>query len=257
MQDLFVTVIQSDLVWENIDDNLTQFERKIKQISTSTDLIILPEMFTTGFTMQSKKYAESINGKTIKWMARMAQTAQAVVTGSIIIHEEDKFYNRLIWMRPDGTWTFYDKKHRFAMGGEHNSYSAGTARLIVELKGWKICPLICYDLRFPVWSRNVDDYDLLIYVANWPAARVEHWRSLLVARAIENQVYTIGVNRVNTDNTGNYYSGNSAIIDPKGERLFEKAHVEVTHTHRLSKIFLSKTREKLPFLVDRDNFELK
>jgi predicted amidohydrolase len=142
------------------------------------------------------------------------------------------------------------------MGGEHQSYSAGTERLIVELKGWKICPMICYDLRFPVWARNTEDYDVLIYVANWPSVRVEHWRSLLVARAIENQVYAIGVNRVHTDNAGNYYSGHSAIIEPQGEKLFEKAHVEVIHTHRLSKIYLHKTREKLPFLMDRDTFEL-
>jgi predicted amidohydrolase len=257
MQDLNVTIIQSDLVWENIDANLSRFEDKIKTISTPTDLIVLPEMFSTGFTMQSVQYAESINGKTIKWMARMSQTSQAVVTGSIIIHEGGKYYNRLIWMRPDGSWTHYDKKHLFAMGGEHQSYSAGTERLIVELKGWKICPMICYDLRFPVWARNTEDYDVLIYVANWPSVRVEHWRSLLVARAIENQVYAIGVNRVHTDNAGNYYSGHSAIIEPQGEKLFEKAHVEVIHTHRLSKIYLHKTREKLPFLMDRDTFELK
>ena len=257
MQDLIVTIIQSDLVWEDVDANLNQFEKKIKNIHQPTDLILLPEMFTTGFTMQSEKFAETIDGKSVQWMARMAQTANTVIAGSLIIKEKNNYYNRLIWMRPNGSYQFYDKRHLFAMGGEHENFTAGTARLIVELNGWKICPMICYDLRFPVWARNTEDYDLLLYLANWPLPRVKHWQSLLIARAIENQVYTIGVNRINTDNFGNYYSGNSAIIDPKGDTLFEKAHSEAIHTHKLSKKYLAKVRESLPFLMDRDTFEIK
>ena len=257
MQDLIVTIIQSDLVWEDVDANLNQFEKKIKNIHQPTDLILLPEMFTTGFTMQSEKFAETIDGKSVQWMARMAQTANTVIAGSLIIKEKNNYYNRLIWMRPNGSYQFYDKRHLFAMGGEHKNFTAGTARLIVELNGWKICPMICYDLRFPVWARNTEDYDLLLYLANWPLPRVKHWQSLLIARAIENQVYTIGVNRINTDNFGNYYSGNSAIIDPKGDTLFEKAHSEAIHTHKLSKKYLAKVRESLPFLMDRDTFEIK
>lgn len=257
MQDLVVTIIQSDLVWEDVDANLNQFEKKIKNIHQPTDLILLPEMFTTGFTMQSEKFAETIDGKSMQWMARMAQTINTVIAGSLIIKEENNYYNRLIWMRPNCSYQFYDKRHLFAMGGEHKNFTAGTERLIVELNGWKICPMVCYDLRFPVWARNTEDYDLLLYLANWPLPRVKHWQSLLIARAIENQVYTIGVNRINTDNFGNYYSGNSAIIDPKGDTLFEKAHSEAIHTHKLSKKYLAKVRESLPFLMDRDTFEIK
>ena len=257
MQDLVVTIIQSDLVWEDVDANLNQFEKKIKNINQPTDLILLPEMFTTGFTMQSEKFAETIDGKSMQWMARMAQTTNTVIAGSLIIKEENNYYNRLIWMRPNCSYQSYDKRHLFAMGGEHKNFTAGTERLIVELNGWKICPMVCYDLRFPVWARNTEDYDLLLYLANWPLPRVKHWQSLLIARAIENQVYTIGVNRINTDNFGNYYSGNSAIIDPKGDTLFEKAHSEAIHTHKLSKKYLAKVRESLPFLMDRDTFEIK
>lgn len=257
MQDLTVTIIQADLIWENIDANLAQFEQKINDINQSTDLILLPEMFSTGFTMRSELFSEVMNGKTMQWMTKIAQQTNAVVAGSLIIKEKNTYYNRLIWMNPNGHYELYDKRHLFAMGGEHKSFSEGTKRLIVELKGWKICPLICYDLRFPVWARNTENYDLLIYVANWPLPRIKHWQTLLTARAIENQVYTIGVNRIGTDNFGNYYSGHSAIIDPKGETWFEKEHSEAVHTHKLSKKYLAKVRESLPFLMDKDEFEIK
>lgn len=257
MQNLNVTIIQSDLVWEDVAANLKNFEQKINAINQPTDLILLPEMFTTGFTMQSEKFAEAIDGKTMQWMARMAQNTKAVIAGSIIIKEKDNYYNRLIWMRPNCSYQFYDKRHLFAMGGEHENFTEGTKRLIVELNGWKICPMVCYDLRFPVWARNTEDYDLLFYVANWPLPRIKHWQTLLTARAIENQAYTIGVNRIGADDFGNYYSGHSAIIDPKGETLFEKAHSEAVHTHKLSKKYLAKVRKTLPFLMDRDTFEIK
>lgn len=257
MQDLTVTIIQSDLVWENVAANLAQFEQKINDINQPTDLILLPEMFTTGFTMESEKFAETIDGRTMQWMAQMAQNTKAVIAGSIIIKEKNKYYNRLIWMRPNCSYQSYDKRHLFAMGGEHEKFTAGNKRLIVELKGWKICPMVCYDLRFPAWARNTEDYDLLIYVANWPLPRIKHWQTLLTARAIENQSYTIGVNRIGTDNFGNYNSGHSAIIDPKGEVLFEKTHSAAIHTHKISKKYLAKVRESLPFLGDRDEFEIK
>jgi predicted amidohydrolase len=252
MQDLKVTIIQTDLVWENIAANLANLEKQLQTISEPTDLILLPEMFTTGFSMKSEVLAETIDGKTMQWMARQAQKHNAVIAGSLMIKDKGNYYNRLIWMRPNCSYEFYDKRHLFAMSGEHEYFKAGENRLIVELKGWKICPMICYDLRFPIWSRNTEDYDLLLYVANWPTQRIAHWQTLLTARAIENQSYTIGVNRIGTDIYGTYYSGHSAIIDMLGVTLFEKTHQPAVHTQTLSKIYLNKIRESLPFLKDRD-----
>lgn len=253
MQDLIISIIQTDLVWENVAANLANFERKIASIKQPTDLILLPEMFTTGFSMKSEELAESIDGRTMQWMAQQAKKHNAVIAGSLIIKEKGNYYNRLIWMRPNCSYQSYDKRHLFAMGGEHEHFTAGTERLIVELKGWKICPLVCYDLRFPVWARNTENYDLLLYLANWPIPRITHWQALLKARAIENQCYTVGVNRIGTDAFGNYYSGNSAIIDARGETLFEEAHQTTVYTQKISKKYLEKTRKDLPFLKDIDS----
>ncbi|MGB0882811.1 MAG: amidohydrolase, partial [Vicingaceae bacterium] len=233
---LKVTIIQSELHWENVDHNLEMFAQKIEDINEPTDVIILPEMFNTGFSMDSERLAETTEGVTVNWMKNQAKKTGAALVGSLIIDEEAKFYNRLIWANPNGEIESYDKRHLFRMAGEHNHFSAGEERLIVNYKGWRICPLICYDLRFPVWSRNSSfchtersrsvfeesknvgpAYDCLIYVANWPAVRQQPWSKLLEARAIENQCYVVGVNRVGEDGNGIGYSGNSVVVDPKGE----------------------------------------
>ena len=193
-----VTLIQSDIIWEDKVSNLKNYQNKISQIE-STDLIVLPEMFTTGFSMNPKDISETMSGETIQWMKSNASKMNSAICGSIIIEEDDKYFNRFIWVNPDGSICQYDKKHLFSFAGEDKNYTAGNEKIIIEYKGWKICPLVCYDLRFPVWSRNSEDYDLLIYVANWPTKRKLAWKSLLVARAIENQCYVIGVNRVGKD----------------------------------------------------------
>jgi omega-amidase len=286
MQDISVTLIQTDLFWENPTANLANLEEKIAQIATPTDLIILPEMFNTGFTMNVKSVAEPMNFTTFKWMKQQAKQAQAVVMGSFIVKVGENIYNRLLWMRPDGSYETYDKRHLFRMGGENNHFAGGTERLIVELKGWRICPLICYDLRFPVWSRNAVQeegengdkgqeegsndlkpttsylipktlaYDLLIYVANWPAVRSQVWDILLQARAIENQSYCIGVNRVGRDGMDLDYSGNSAVIDFKGNQVFYQKDSEVIHNQILSKKELEDFRTKFPAYLDADDFTL-
>jgi omega-amidase len=284
MHDLSVTIIQTDLFWENSTANLGNLEEKMAQISMPTDLIILPEMFTTGFTMKAKSLAEPMNFMTFKWLKQQAKRTQAVITGSFIVKEGEHFFNRLIWMRPDGSFETYDKRHLFRMGEEDKTFTAGTKRLVVELKGWRICPLICYDLRFPIWSRNLKvesqkskvkitpseiksnepslpiydslTYDLLIYVANWPSVRSKVWDTLLQARAIENQSFCIGVNRVGKDGMGLDYSGNSAVIDFKGNQLFYQKYSEVIHNQTLNKKELEDFRNKFPAYLDADEFEI-
>ena len=256
MENLRVTLIQTRQFWEDKAANLQQFEQKLSNLGGSTDLIILPEMFTTGFSMAPKQLAEPMEGPTMQWLKQMAAHTKAVVTGSFIAEEKGNYFNRLVWMRPDGNYQTYDKKHLFTLAKEHHHYTAGTKRLLVELKGWKIHPLICYDLRFPAWSRNVDDYDLLFYVANWPDKRSAHWKALLVARAIENQCYTIGVNRVGSDKNGHYYSGDSSLIDYSGQVLFHHAHFETIETLSLSYENQQSYREKLNFLPDRDVIQI-
>lgn len=254
MENLSVTTIQTDLYWENIEANLEMFEGYFEKIA-NTALIILPEMFTTGFTMNASKLAEAMDGKTIKWLQYHAQKKKSVITGSIIIHENDYYFNRLIWMRPDGTYDHYDKRHLFTLAKEHHYYTAGSQRLIVDLKGWRICPLICYDLRFPVWSRCQDDYDLLIYVANWPKKRIDAWKTLLHARAIENQAYVIGVNRIGIDHDGHAYSGESTVITPGEEGiLYQISERPDIKTHILDFESLKTVWSKWPFLADRDQF---
>lgn len=255
---LQVTLIQSPLKWQDIDANLNEFSKKIACIQKgSTDLIILPEMFTTGFSMNPANLAEPMNGKTVHWMKEMAKAKDAVICGSAMIEEANTFYNRFLWVEPNGSIQSYDKRHCFSLANEQEFFQAGKERLILNYKGWKICPLVCYDLRFPVWSRNNVGYDLLLYVANWPSRRSQAWKSLLVARAIENQVYTIGVNRVGKDENGLDYSGDSSLIDYAGKVRYQISEVEDVFTTTLFKEPQQKFREKLPFLDDQDDFEVK
>lgn len=260
---LKISLIQTEVHWHNIEANLAMLEEKIWQIGEKTDLIVLPEMFNTGFTNSAAPLAEPMNSKTFRWMKQQAMQTQAVVIGSFIIKEKSQFFNRLLWMEPDGSFAFYDKKHLFRISKEHEVFSPGKERLIRIWKGWRICPLVCYDLRFPVWSRNYLDqngellYDLLIYVANWPAARSEAWLTLLKARAIENLSYVVGVNRVGEDGNQVAYSGNSVIADYKGDVLFSKADQEVITTHALSKPDLLAFRRKFPAYLDADPFLLR
>jgi omega-amidase len=259
MEDLRITIVQSSIHWEDVDANITMFSKTLEDIEAgSTDLIVLPEMFTTGFTMNADALGETMEGKAVKWMKKTAAKLKCVITGSLIIGDGENYYNRLVWMKPDGTTETYDKRHLFRMGEETNNFKAGTKRLTVELKGWKICPLICYDLRFPVWSRNTDAYDCLIYVANWPDVRSYPWRQLLIARAIENQCYTVGVNRIGVDGKDMDYSGYSAILDPKGQIISttkpDKPSVE---TVTLSRKALDDFRKAFPVSMDADKFEIK
>lgn len=260
MNDLKITIIQSDLHWENKEENLGMFSQKIASISGSTDLIVLPEMFTTGFSMLPEKFAETMDGETLSWLREKARKKNCVITGSFICEENGNYYNRLVWMRPDGTYSTYDKRHLFSMGDENNHYAAGKTRISETLKGWKICPLICYDLRFPVWSRitKANPYDVLIYVANWPERRNHPWKTLLLARAIENQSYVAGVNRVGDDGNQIYHSGDSVVINAKGEIISKIApHEEATETITLSASELQEFREQFPVLNDADAFRIE
>ncbi len=263
MQDkLLVVMIQSALFWEDPQKNIQAFSQKIEQIEQPIDLIILPEMFTTGFSMKPKILYETMDGITIRWMKKVAKEKNCAITGSLIIKELDHFYNRLIWVDDSGVLQYYDKKHLFTLANEHLHYSVGTESLIVSLKGWKIRPVICYDLRFPVWLRNKwfgDDryeYDVLLVIANWPQKRNAAWSTLLQARAIENQSYVIGLNRVGEDENGILYSGDSAVLDALGETIYRKSDVEDIAIVSLRIDLLQKTREALPFLRDADEFTI-
>jgi omega-amidase len=255
------TLIQSQLHWEDKNANLRMFEQKINSIPTQTHVVILPEMFSTGFSMQPEKFAEKMDGSTVEWMKKIASSKKIIVTGSIIIEEEQNYFNRLIWMLPNGQFGYYDKRHLFAYGEEDRYYKAGTKRLVASVNGWKINLLVCYDLRFPVWSRQQPEdagfeYDVLVYVANWPQKRNTAWKSLLRARAIENQCYVIGVNRVGNDGNNIYHSGDSMIIDPLGEILYQKADEEDIFTTQLNKERLNEVRQKFQFLRDADDFKI-
>lgn len=262
---LRVTLIQSNLHWENKEANMEMFAKKINSIEEETDLILLPEMFTTGFSMKTS-LAENENGKTIEWMKEVARKKNCIICGSIIFSsfaeasaDKEEFYNRLIWMKPDGNFSSYNKKHLFGLGEENKFYTAGNERIIVELNGWKICPLICYDLRFPVWSRQQHNnlYDVLLYVANWPERRSGAWKKLLPARAIENQAYTIGLNRVGEDGNKFNHSGDSMVVDARGEILFHSANEEKIFSVELKRDELERTQKELPFLNDADEFTLQ
>lgn len=252
---LTITLIQTVLHWENIDANIAMFDQKMANLP-ATDIVVLPEMFTTGFTMNVEGIAETMDGKTIKWMHEKAKSLNAVVTGSLIIQEDGKYYNRLLWVQPNGEQLTYDKKHLFTMAKEERTFTAGAEKLVLTYKDWKIAPFICYDLRFPAWNRNQEDYDLAIYVANWPAKRSYHWRSLLTARAIENQAYLVAVNRVGEDGNGFPYSGDSTVLDPAGTLLYHKEEQEDIFTATITKEHLHEMRRQYPFLGDRDNFNM-
>lgn len=258
MEKLNVAIIQADLAWEDIESNLKMFEEKIISTEPGVHLFVLPEMFSTGFTMNAEKLAEPSNGRTLGWMKKMAMEKSAAITGSIIVKEGAHYYNRLYFVFPDTSFETYDKHHTFTLAKEHETYTAGQKRLIVEYKGWKICPLVCYDLRFPVWARNTEDYDLLIYVANWPKKRINAWDVLLQARAIENMSYCVGVNRTGLDGNDHEYIGHSAVYNTLGEAMFpQDTEAEFTKVVMLDKNHLNETRNKLKFLQDRDKFTLE
>ncbi|GEO02573.1 nitrilase family protein [Adhaeribacter aerolatus] len=257
MQDLSVTLVQTALHWHDAAANREMLAQKLAGLTEATDLIVLPEMFTTGFSMEAPHLAEKPDGPTLAWLQEQAAIHKAVITGSLITEENGQYFNRLIWMRPDGSFTNYDKRHLFRMAGEHQVYTAGTARLIVTLNGWRICPLVCYDLRFPVWSRNIGpDYDLLLYVANWPAKRSLAWKTLLPARAIENLAYVAGVNRVGEDGKSIVYTGDSAAYGPTGEVIWQQSHAEAVETIKLSPEALQAYRQSFPAYLDADSFLL-
>ncbi|HVT84087.1 MAG TPA: amidohydrolase [Chitinophagaceae bacterium] len=261
MSTLTITTIQSNLDWENKASNLAMFEKKIRSIQEDTEIVVLPEMFSTGFSMNPQSLAETMDGETVKWMKKIAAENNIILTGSVIIEENGYFFNRLIWMLPNGQHGYYDKRHRFAYAGEDDKYTAGTKRLIASVKGWKINLLVCYDLRFPVWSRQQiheePEYDILIYVANWPERRSIAWKTLLVARAIENQCYVVGVNRVGNDGHSIYHSGDSMIVDPLGEILYHCKDDEDIFSITLDKTHLQNVREKFPFWKDADKFTIR
>ena len=263
MSTLSVTLVQSDLLWGDKQANLEMLSRKIAAIKEKTELVVLPEMFSTGFNMDAKNLAEKMDGPTVLWMKEIAWGRRLILTGSLIIEDNGLYYNRLIWMLPNGQFGLYDKRHCFSFAGENEHFTAGSKRLIGSVNGWKVNLLVCYDLRFPVWSRQqfspeakepAPEYDVLIYVANWPEKRNLAWKTLLRARAIENQCYVIGVNRVGEDGNGIYYSGDSMAIDPLGEILYEKAHVEDVFTVVLDKEKLEEVRRRFAFWKDADRF---
>lgn len=262
MQDLKVTFIQSNLIWKDSSANLLSFEEKIKQIEEPTDIIILPEMFNTGFVVEPESIDEGMALQAFEWMSQQASRKGCVICGSVIIRENGQYFNRFYWIESSGEFHKYDKKHLFSLGGEQKHFTAGDEFIIIDYKGWKIKPLICYDLRFPVWAKNTYEagsyeYDLLIYVANWPAARNHVWKSLLVARAIENQSYVVGVNRIGLDGRGTKHQGSSAVIEPKGEWISEEVqHEESTQTICLSARELMEYRKKFTVGLDWDDFTI-
>jgi predicted amidohydrolase len=272
MSTLNITTIQANLFWEDKAANLAMFADHLNQLPVGKEIVVLPEMFSTGFSMNPYEHAETMDGSTVAWMKSQAASHKIILTGSVIIRENDQFFNRLIWMLPNGQMGIYDKRHLFAYAGEHEHYTPGTKRLIASVKGWKINLQVCYDLRFPVWARQSDssldqvgippehrenktpEYDVLIYVANWPERRILAWKTLLQARAIENQCYVVGVNRVGKDGNDIYHSGNTMVIDPMGEIIYELADEAGIGTTKLDKTHLDEIRKKLPFLNDADDF---
>ena len=253
MQDLIVTLIQTELFWEDIPANLAAFDEKIDGIGDETDLIILPEMFTTGFSMKAAEMAERMDGSAVNWIRGKSEAKQSDIMGSVIIEENGKYYNRVLWAKPDGSLLTYDKKHLFRMIGEHKVFTAGEKHLTVELKGWKFRPFICYDMRFPIWTRNIDNqYDVAVYIANWPEKRSSHWKLLMPARAVENQCYVIGVNRVGEDGNGFPHSGDSSVIDPMGNVLFHQAYTPCIHTERLTRERVETYRKTFAAWMDAD-----
>lgn len=255
MSSLSIALVQTPLVWENPPANREMLSQKISTIQKEVDLIILPEMFTTGFTMNPSSIDEAEGQHTISWMRKLAKSRNSAIMGSIVYKEDEFFFNRLFFVEPNGKTTHYNKRHTFTYAGEHKQYQRGEEQVVLSYKSFKICPLICYDLRFPVWARNTFNYDLLVYVANWPEPRIAAWDALLKARAIENMAFCIGVNRLGGDPNGHKYPGHSATYDCLGTSLVYSEEEEVLYT-QLSKSDLANTREKLQFLEDMDSFNL-
>ncbi len=257
MRNLKVVLVQTDLIWEDKVQNINKIEQLIKSIAIDTDLIVLPEMFSSGFSMQADKTATTMDGDVVGWMQSLATNYRCMVVGSLAITEANKYYNRLLLVSEDGVQAQYDKRHLFSLAGENKVFTAGNEILICPVAGWRIHFQICYDLRFPVWARNQDNYDLLINIANWPARRIYAWNQLLIARAIENQSYVIGVNRIGKDGHDILHTGESCVVGPMGELIWQAGEEVTVKSVELSADYLLETREKLPFLRDRDNFEFK
>jgi predicted amidohydrolase len=259
---LNITIVQNDLVWENKQANLKSFEEKINAHNEKMEVVLLPEMFNTGFSMKPATYAETMDGESVQWMKRVATEKKVILAGSLMIKENDLYYNRLIWMLPNGELGFYDKRHLFAYAGEDAQYSGGSKRLIASVKGWKVNLMVCYDLRFPVWARQAineqgeAEYDVLVYVANWPEKRIHAWKTLLQARAIENQCYVVGVNRVGKDGNDIHYPGDSMVVDAMGNSIYAAGSAEQVKTVSLSFEALQEVRSRLPFLKDADSFSI-
>ncbi len=257
MQNLNITIIQTGLAWHDVEKNCTRFEGIIRSLAEPTDLVLLPEMFSTGFTMEPHACAEEMDGLAVTSLVRWAGKKQADVAGSVAIREGDRYFNRLVWARPGGDVVTCNKRHLFRMAGEERVYTAGNDKTVIMLKGWRIRPFVCYDLRFPVWSRNKNlEYDIAVYVANWPEKRAAHWKALLRARAIENQCYVIGVNRIGVDGNGVSYCGDSAVIDFTGSTILEMENRECVQTIGLSFDELAGYRQAFPAWKDADDFTL-
>ena len=252
-----IALIQSDLYWEDASKNRKSFESKINQIDSEVNLIVLPEMFSTGFTINAPEVAETMQGETLLWLQSLAKQKNFAITGSLIIVENEKYYNRMLFVFPSGEIRYYDKRHLFSLAGEDKFYTSGKEKVIIEYLDWKICLQVCYDLRFPVFARNVENYDLLLYVANWPKVRTNAWDTLLKARAIENLSYVVGVNRVGLDANNYEHVGHSQVVDFLGDFVLEPQETEAVFIVDLDKNAMLETRKKLDFLSDRDIFEIK
>jgi len=258
MRDLKVSIIQDELNWQDAEANRERYTRHIESLQDEdTDLIVLPEMFSTGFCMQPENLSETMEGATVRWMREQAARSAAAITGSIILEEDGHYKNRMIWARPDGSMAYYDKRHLFRYGDEHIHYTAGNERIVVELHGWRLALFVCYDLRFPVWSRNRDDHDVAVYVANWPGARQYAWDTLLRARAIENQVYVVGVNRIGWDGIGNAFFGGSAVLDCLGQPVVDCRDKRMNATTTLSREEQEAFRQRFPARMDSDSFAIQ
>lgn len=257
MQDLRIALCQTHLAWHDWPANKRHLTSVLATIDPGADLVLLPETFSSGFTMEPEKVSTTMDGDVVAWMLSQARDLDAVVMGSAVIREEDRFYNRLIAAFPDSSTSFYDKRHLFSYAGESDHYTRGNHRLVVDINGWRVCPMICYDLRFPVWSRQKDDYDLLLYVANWPEARITAWKALLKARAIENQAYVAGVSRIGSDDNDITYTGQSQVIDFAGETVYHAGNRDEVGVVQLSFSALEEFRRRYNFLADKDAFLLK
>ncbi|MDC3285814.1 amidohydrolase [Flavobacteriaceae bacterium] len=257
-KELNIVAIQANLTWGNPEKNRLYFEQVINKLTSNTNLVVLPEMFSTGFTMKPSSVSETMNGATVSWMINMAKTHNIGIIGSMVIQENNQYFNRAIFVHPSGSLEIYDKRHLFSLAGEDRQYTPGTNRIVIQFKGWRICPFICYDLRFPVWSRNTDNYDVLLFMANWPIPRIDAWDTLLKARAIENMSYCIGVNRIGEDENGYQYNGHTSAYNFLGEKVASTAegNEDVLHCE-ISKTKLDEFRQKLNFLKDQDSFKIQ